>query len=313
MKSYIKIILLLLIPMLLAMGYALSPLEIGSGDYMLEKADLSGVKRILPMFFANDEGSVPVRTDDVRTIDSLAWVKSDSLSCRVADSLAMCVADSLQPKMKADSLCQQPERDSMAEANKPINVHKPDLSKLRIMIFGDSMLEWLAKRLCDYTMENDYDLTCVVWYSSTTKLWATTDTLEHYLDRIHPDYVILCLGANELLVKDLPKREKYVARLVEKIGNRPYFWIGPPNWREDTGINDLILSKVGRGRFFDSRNLVLDRANDNKHPTRVAAAEWMDSVAVWLNSREAASPLRMTRPEEPRHRVYRHYIIKSRH
>ena len=59
MRSYAKIILLLLIPMALVVGYALSSLEIGSGDVMLEKADLSGVRRLFPMFFAESDEMPP--------------------------------------------------------------------------------------------------------------------------------------------------------------------------------------------------------------------------------------------------------------
>jgi lysophospholipase L1-like esterase len=188
--------------------------------------------------------------------------------------------------------------------------HKPDFSKYRIMIFGDSMLEWLAKRLCDYSLENGYDLSSIIWYSSSTKLWATTDTLQYFLDRIQPDYVMLCLGGNELFVRDLSKREKYIDAIVKRIGDRPFLWIGPPNWKKDTGINDLILQRVGEGRFFDSRELELDRAEDNMHPTRSAAALWMDTIAVWLSSSKARHPLKMDRPTQSRRRVYHQYMLR---
>ena len=178
------------------------------------------------------------------------------------------------------------------------------------MIFGDSMLEWLAKRLCDYSLENGYDLSSIIWYSSSTKLWATTDTLQYFLDRIQPDYVMLCLGGNELFVRDLSKREKYIATIVEHIGDRPFLWIGPPNWKKDTGINDLISKGVGEGRFFDSRNLELERAEDNMHPTRSAAALWMDTIASWLNSSAARHPLKMDRPTHSRQRVYHQYMLR---
>ena len=178
------------------------------------------------------------------------------------------------------------------------------------MIFGDSMLEWLAKRLCDYTLENGYDLSSIIWYSSSTKLWATTDTLQYFLDRIQPDYVMLCLGGNELFVRDLSKREKYIDTIVKRIGDRPFLWIGPPNWKKDTGINDLIRQRVGEGRFFDSRELELDRAEDNMHPTRSAAALWMDTIAVWLSSSKARHPLKMDRPTQSRRRVYHQYMLR---
>ena len=71
MRSYAKIILLLLIPMALVVGYALSSLEIGSGDVMLEKADLSGVRRLFPMFFAESDETLPPSSAPIVSIDTI--------------------------------------------------------------------------------------------------------------------------------------------------------------------------------------------------------------------------------------------------
>ena len=292
MRPYAKIILLLLIPMALVVGYALSSLEIGSGDVMLEKADLSGVRRLFPMFFAESDETPPSSPSQIVPRDTIVPI----------DTIASIVTIAPTDTTTQDSLPKEPIKE--------IKVHKPDFSKYRIMIFGDSMLEWLAKRLCDYSLENGYDLSSIIWYSSSTKLWATTDTLQYFLDRIQPDYVMLCLGGNELFVRDLSKREKYIDAIVKRIGDRPFLWIGPPNWKKDTGINDLILQRVGEGRFFDSRELELDRAEDNMHPTRSAAALWMDTIAVWLSSSKARHPLKMDRPTQSRRRVYHQYMLR---
>ncbi len=280
--------------MALVVGYALSSLEIGSGDVMLEKADLSGIRRVFPMFFAESDETPPSSpTPHIVPIDTIAPIA---------------LIDTIAPTdtIPQDSL---PTPDEEAPPQE-IKVHEPDLSKYRIMIFGDSMLEWFAKRLCDYTLENGYDLSSIIWYSSSTKLWATTDTLQYFLDRIRPDYVMLCLGSNELFVRDLSKREKYIDTIVQRIGERPFLWIGPPNWKMDTGINDLIRQRVGEGRFFDSRGLELDRAEDNMHPTRSAAALWMDTVASWLSGSEARHPLKLNRPTQSRRRVYHQYMLR---
>ena len=296
MRSYAKILLLLLIPMALVVGYALSSLEIGSGDVMLEKADLSGVRRLFPMFFAELDETLPPSSAPIVSIDTIVPID-------IIAPIDTIVSTDITTQ---DSLPTPPEEEPIKE----IKVHKPDFNKYRIMIFGDSMLEWLAKRLCDYSLENGYDLSSIIWYSSSTKLWATTDTLQYFLDRIQPDYVMLCLGGNELFVRDLSKREKYIDAIVKRIGDRPFLWIGPPNWKKDTGINDLILQRVGEGRFFDSRELELDRAEDNMHPTRSAAALWMDTIAVWLSSSKARHPLKMDRPTQSRRRVYHQYMLR---
>lgn len=277
MKPYAKLLLLILIPMMLVMGYAMSSFELGTGDYVLQKADLSGVGQLFLGFIDSRES---VFVDSIQRADSLARVKRDSLA-----------------QVEADSLARQRAIPSDAH----------------ILMIGDSMLEGLIRRMDDYTTENGYQLSGVIWYSSTTHIWAITDTLEYYLDSIQPDYVMLCLGANELFVRDLPKREQYISTIIGKLGTRPFVWIGPPNWTRDTGINDLIGSMVGEDRFFDSRNLELERAEDRIHPTRWAAAQWMDSIALWMNGPKVRHPLPMHRPEKRHRGNFQLYLLKPYH
>ena len=171
-----------------------------------------------------------------------------------------------------------------------------DTSHHVILFFGDSMVEGLHFRFRQYAAANHFDLCTVVWYGSSTQLWAETDTLEHFIRRFRPTYVVLSLGSNELFLKDLRKQETYVDRILRKIGGRPYCWIGPPNWKRDTGINRLIRRKTGSQRFFESSRLSLERRKDGAHPTRQAAARWMDSVAVWMESPLCDHPLQMKPP-----------------
>lgn len=172
-----------------------------------------------------------------------------------------------------------------------------DAHPQRILFFGDSMLEGLGRRFGDYAAENGHELNVVLWYSSTTERWATSDTLTHFLRRYDPTFVVVCLGSNELFVRDLPERDRHIATLLARIGSRPFVWIGPPNWKEDTGINELIKQRVGKNRFFDSRGLTLQRGRDHAHPTFAAAATWMDSVATWMSGTETAHPIRMAIPD----------------
>lgn len=285
MKSIYKVVLLLLIPLALIVAYSLSPVEIGYGDFTLEKADLSQ----WPGLF--EDSSARCDSDTVQQPQS-------PVVCH--DSVPSEVAPALTPQSDV-----APRQDSS-----PLKVSAPDSTKYRILFFGDSMLEGLAKRMCDYTMENGYDLTSVIWYSSSTKLWAETDTLQYFLDRVKPHYVVLCLGSNELFVRDLDKRDRYIGRLVDKLSGYPFVWISPPNWKDDTGINQLIINHVGMGRYFDSRHLELERASDHAHPTHTAAALWMDTVAVWMSSSQAQHPLRMDKPTVSRPRKFRQYMLK---
>ncbi len=85
--------------------------------------------------------------------------------------------------------------------------------------------------------------------------------------------------------------------MIKKIGNIPFVWISPSDWNGDTGINDVIKENVGKGRFFDSRNLKLERGSDHYHPTWAAAAYWMDSAAKFIRSKECANPLQLNNPK----------------
>ena len=165
-----------------------------------------------------------------------------------------------------------------------------------VLFIGDSMVEGLSRRMGDYAGENGHRLFTVIWYSSSTESWGTTHTLEHYIARYRPTYVLICLGSNELFVNDLASRAQYVRNIVKKLDSMPFVWISPSDWNGDTGINDVIQENVGAGHFFDSRNLKLRRGSDHYHPTWAAAAYWMDTAARFISSQQCAAPLQLNRP-----------------
>ena len=178
----------------------------------------------------------------------------------------------------------------------PENVRK---QKQRIMFFGDSMIEGMRHRIRQYAAENDHDVLNVIWYSSSTKTWAQhIDTLTHFINDFKPTYIVIVLGANELFIKDIVRtRDPYVKKILARLGDLPYVWVGPPNWKEDTGINTLIEKNVGSERFFLSKNLKLRRASDGAHLVRSSAEEWMDKIALWLNN-SVPQPLQMNIPKD---------------
>ncbi len=158
-----------------------------------------------------------------------------------------------------------------------------DSTAKTILFIGDSMLEGLSPRLAAYAKHNGHKLYSVIWYSSTSAKWGNSDKLRSYIAKVNPDYVFVCLGANELFVSDIAKkREQFVKNIIADIGDIPYLWIGPPNWKPDTGINDLIAKHAGKGEFFLSNGMSFDRAKDGAHPTRKSAQAWLDSVVRWM-------------------------------
>lgn len=268
MKSYLKVLLLLLIPLLLIASYSM-----WGGDWWLEKADFSELKTV---------------------IDSWGRYAGESMESG-ADSTIM-VIEAVPDTV--DSVC-------VVE----VEVAPLDTTNQRILFFGDSMLEGLSRRMCDYAMENGHELTSVIWYSSTSQTWAESDTLEHFIKKTSPTFMVVCLCSNELFVRDLKERDEYIQRIVAKMGDVPFVWISPPNWKEDTGINDLIVKHVGKDRYFDSRHLELKRGRDRVHPTFDAAETWMDSVAVWVRGDSTRHPIRMAVPQQQRPRKFKQVLL----
>ncbi len=172
-----------------------------------------------------------------------------------------------------------------------------DSTKQRILIAGDSMSGFLRLRLNDYCEKNGHSMYSVVWNSGNTIWFAETDTLNYFIDKFKPTYVLIVLGGNELTLPRPEYRQKYIDRIIKRIGDIPFVWIGPPNWDKDTGINDIILKSVGRKRFFPSLNLQYDRLPDGAHPTMKSAFNWMDSIAAFMMTK-AKHPILMDFPDK---------------
>lgn len=179
-----------------------------------------------------------------------------------------------------------------------VNAYKTiDSTGERILAVGDSQLDGLIGPLADYCHKNRHTmLPPVIWYGSTSKTWGDCDTLTHFIEKYKPTCVIMTLGMNELLVNDIADREEYVDHILEQIDGVKFIWIGPANWKEDTGINDLLQRKVGSDRFFLSKHLQLARRKDGCHPTVEASRVWMDTVATWMAS-QSRYHLRLVKPD----------------
>lgn len=153
-----------------------------------------------------------------------------------------------------------------------------------IFVFGDSMTFNLALRLAQYARQNGHTINSVNWDSSNTKIWAEHDTLEYFIRKFHPTQIFISLGSNELYITKPETRLPYIKKILEVIDTIPYVWIGPPNWKEDGGINDLLSRTCRPGSFFRSAGMEFKRKADNIHPTRESSALWVDSIMRWIPS-----------------------------
>ena len=165
----------------------------------------------------------------------------------------------------------------------------------RILLFGDSMVPVLAPRLADYCLENGHELYPAVWYGSTIIYWAWQERLDQLLVELEPTVVIAALGSSELSVRDVGECEPYVQAIVRKVGARKLIWVGPPNWRDDTGVNALLERVLGPRRFFRSDGIGLARRADGIHPSDEAGAKWVDALAAWMVAQSDA-PIALSLP-----------------
>lgn len=173
-----------------------------------------------------------------------------------------------------------------------------DSSSQRFLLIGDSMLETLGYRLNDYCRRNKHTMNSVIWYSSSSLWYGNCDTLSYFIKKLDPTYVILVLGANELFIRDIKSRDKLVKNIIRQMGDLPYIWVGPPNWKEDTGINDLIVRNVGPRRYYPSKKLKYERFKDGAHPTKKSGYMWMDSVASYIMNK-SMYPVLLEFPDTP--------------
>lgn len=235
------------------------------------------------------------------TIDGLAIGSHELKSSQIAQTMGF-----IKPKVSTTQV--QGAAAKAATGNRGGTVVKTDTCSKKILFIGDSMLEGLSPRLAHYAKQNGHSLYTVIWYSSTSEVWGRSDKLASYIRQIKPNYIFICLGANELFVRDIiTKRDKYVKKILKDIGNIPYVWIGPPNWKPDTGINDLIAANVRPGCYFKSDGMHFDRAKDGAHPTRSSAILWMDSVARWMPT-HCSHPIKMKKPADKSGRPVKIYV-----
>ena len=191
-------------------------------------------------------------------------------------------------------------KDTVATQEKKPNKNEMDTTKKTILFIGDSMVECLFPRMSAYAKKNGHTFYAVVWYSATTEVYGTRTTVKEYIDKYHPDYILFSLGGNELFIRDIKEnRQKYVDEIIRQFGEIPYIWIGPPNWKPDTGINDMIKSSVPEGCFYLSYtpDQHYDRKKDGAHPTAASSNQWMDRICKWIMT-ESAHRIRLEKPAD---------------
>jgi hypothetical protein len=165
------------------------------------------------------------------------------------------------------------------------------MQKERVLLIGDSQLEGLKGPMNEYCIKNNHELVSVViWYGSSTKNWATTDSMTHFIKKFKPTVVVAAIGLNEIFARDLEKRRGYIQTLKAGFEREQvkWYWVGPAAWTKDNGIIEVMQTELG-DHFFPSHTMQMERGNDGRHPSRKAAKLWFDEIAVELTTKNILS------------------------
>lgn len=135
-----------------------------------------------------------------------------------------------------------------------------------------------AKLIRDYKVSES-----IVSYDHSPKL-------KSLVEKNRPDIVIITLGTNDVFVPYPASMAGNVRNIVKRVGTTECYWMGPPTWKPDTGIVQVLKDNVAPCKFFDSSNLKLQRAGDGIHPTDRGGADWATSFWTYFRATPSASP-----------------------
>jgi hypothetical protein len=171
-----------------------------------------------------------------------------------------------------------------------------DTSSKKILLVGDSEAGGLVFPFSDYCRHNGHQMKATLtWSSATDMTYANDDTLAALIRKYQPDYIFMVIGLNQIYQTNFDRSIEAVQKIVRVFGDIPYAWIGPANWADDYGINDVYANYTHEGSFFLSKHLKLGRGSDGRHPNKEGYSIWMDSIANWLMT-GARMKIRMRKP-----------------
>jgi hypothetical protein len=158
---------------------------------------------------------------------------------------------------------------------------------------GDSMVGGgLCKALAPKFKAEGTQFIRDVWESASLVAFADSDRLPKLMKKYDPDLVLLTLGANDVFDKHPEAMTRTIESIVKKVGHRDCIWIGPPLWKGDFGLVEVIREHAAPCRFYDSSNLTLQRAGDGIHPTEKGGAVWAEAFWDFFRSPQGSDPTR---------------------
>ena len=160
------------------------------------------------------------------------------------------------------------------------------LQNKKILLVGDSEAGSIIYAFQKYCILNGHKLIrSIIWNSASDMTYASNDTLVNNINKYKPDYIVIVIGLNQIYQRKFDNSKAAVTKIIDRFGNIPYTWIGPANWIDDFGINKMYQETIDSGAFYLSKNLVLERAEDGRHPSIKGSKIWVDSICNFLTNK----------------------------
>ena len=160
------------------------------------------------------------------------------------------------------------------------------LQNKRILLAGDSEAGSIVNEIQKYAVLNGHNLCrTIIWNSASDMTYANTDTLKNNIQRFKPEYIIFVIGLNQVFQRNFDDSKNAINKIIGEFKEIPYIWVGPANWVKDNGINQCYKDNVDSGAFFLSGDLILERAEDGRHPSITGSKKWVDSICYFLTNK----------------------------
>jgi len=160
------------------------------------------------------------------------------------------------------------------------------LQNKRILLAGDSEAGSIVYEIQKYAVLNGHNLCrAIIWNSASDRTYANSDTLKNNIQRFKPEYIIFVIGLNQVFQRNFDDSKNAINKIIGEFKEIPYTWVGPVNWVKDYGINQCYEDNIDSGAFFLSGNLILERAEDGRHPSTTGSKKWVDSICYFLTKK----------------------------
>lgn len=159
---------------------------------------------------------------------------------------------------------------------------------MRYLLVGDSMAWGLALEMKPLVKARGDVFRSRTQVNDSIRGYANRKRIRADLQKYRPDVVLVALGANDVHRAKPEGLAPYVEKIVGALGQRECYWIGPPMWKDDNGLVQVLQNNTGPCRFFDSSPLELSRRRDGIHPNREGSRVWAEAVVRWIEEKHAA-------------------------